>query len=193
MATLLFNPEKHEYTLDGARLPSVTQVLEEMGLTPQYPSGPYRVRGQRVHQACCLFDFGELDQYELGADLMPYVERYKRLVADLKPIYELTEQAMYHPVHCYAGTVDRVGRLFNERFVGDIKTGATGPETGLQLAGYAILVDPRDFMGIRRYKFDLSEGDGKLVKYDDHQDFDGFLGILDHWKWLQKKKNKTRA
>lgn len=187
---LTFSADKHEYLLDGVRLPHVTGILEEMGLTPRYPSGPYRVRGHRVHAASVLFDQGELDQYEIGADLVPYVERYKRLVLDLKPVYQLIEQQLYHPVLGYAGTVDRGGMLFGNTFVADIKTGGTGPETGLQLAAYAIMVDNNNYRKIDRYKFDLSGGDGRLVKYEDPQDFDAWVGILQHWKWLQNKKSR---
>ena len=188
---LILNQDTHVYTVDGVVFPGVTSVLEEMGLTPRYPAGPYRVRGHRVHQATVLFERGELDQYDIGADLMPYVERYKRLVADLKPEWSLIEEPMFHPSRCYAGTVDRYGRMLETNAVCDIKTGATGPETGLQLAAYTILIFPRGVPGsVSRYRFDLSEGDGRLVKYDDPQDFDAWLGILEHWKWLQRKKSR---
>lgn len=189
---LLFDAEKHEYSLDGARLPHVTGVLEEMGLTPRYPAGPYRVRGHRVHQATVLFDSGELDQYDIGADLMPYVQRYKILVAELNPTYQLTEEALYHPTLCYAGTVDRAGMLFSKyRFIGDIKTGETGPETGLQTAAYAMMVDPVSYRDIQRYTFSLAKGNGRLIKHEDPDDYDAWVAILTHWKWLQKKRSRS--
>lgn len=190
MPSLVFDDDKHEYLLDGVRLPHVTGILGQMGLTPRYPVGSYRIRGRRVHEACCLFDAGELDQYEIGADLVPYVERYKSLVLDLKPEYDLTEKALYHPIYCYAGTLDRAGRIFGDRFILDLKSGGTGPETGLQLAAYTLMLHPNDYKTVRRYKLDLSQSNGKLERYDDDEDFEAWLGILSHWRWLQKKKNR---
>ena len=49
---LTFDAEKHEYRLDGVRLPSVTQIIADAGLygNTSYFTDYSRDRGSFVHQ-----------------------------------------------------------------------------------------------------------------------------------------------
>jgi hypothetical protein len=78
-----FEPLTHTYTLDGVRLPSVTQVLQRAGLIDfsRIPAPillSARDRGAAVHRALHYYNEGDLDaafQYEFP-EYWPYLEAW---------------------------------------------------------------------------------------------------------------------
>lgn len=196
---LTFTEDPHEYHLDGVRLPSVTEIIAEVGgacgLSPTYPVGNYRVRGQRVHQASALYDQGVLDQYEIGASIAPYIEGWKKAMVDFPMDWEKIEYQIYDPVLCVAGTTDRFGRnKARRRVVADIKSGKTGKETGLQLAGYVLMLSRLGLLGsddpldVVRIKFELSdEGNYKAVQYSNSADFTTWEALVRLYQWKRMK------
>ena len=189
MPVLTFDEEKHAYYLDGVRLPSVTQIIDDLAIGPIYPPGDYRVRGRQVHKACELLDLGVIDQYTIGDTIMRYVESYAKMLRDIPVEWDSMEQISYHPELFYAGTHDRVGLMWGEPSILDFKTGKPGRETGLQLAGYALMKYPRDYRPVRRFKAELQPDgrQGRLVEYTDPFDFDGFVGAVNLYKWKRRK------
>lgn len=201
---LTFDEKDHCYRYGGVVVPSVTQILEDDGqLVPSYPSGPYKTRGSRVHRATELWDNGELSKYEVGSEIAPYVRSYASLVLDLTErepgkwdwMPGGIERRMAHYTG-FAGTTDRLGL---RPLVADLKSGKTGRETGVQLAGYVILAlaDPevKKHWGtvretdVERVKFELQK-DGEMAKmtfYSDPLDFDVFRGLLAKFVWKRKK------
>jgi hypothetical protein len=194
-----FDERTHTYTLDGVVLPSVTQILEGVGLVPDYPIGNYRIRGQRVHEATLHYDNGVLDNYEVGDRIMPYVDSYVKSMEKFPFTWKEAEIQLWHPYYLFAGKIDRVG-FYDDKYpcIGDFKSGRTGRETGLQLAGYALLKDNKNFLlqscghYYRRFKLELQPNGscGKLTEYKDKVDFPGFLGSLELFKWKMKGNHK---
>lgn len=195
---LTFDEPSHQYRYGGVLVPSVTQVLEDDGLIiPSYPSGPYRVRGSRVHKATHLWEDGiNLNTYDIGLDILPYILSYIRLMEDLKWEWLKVEDRMFHPLLGYAGTADRLRRI---PCIADLKTGSTNKETGLQLAGYVMLAlqDPEIQKAwgnvketeVERVKFELQK-DGakaKMTHYSDPLDFEVMRGLIAKYKWKRKK------
>lgn len=188
-ATLTFNEERHEYRLAGVSLPSVTQILTEMSVGPIYPPGPYKKRGSQVHKATQLVDVGVIGEYNLGSEIEGYVRSYERLFENYPFVWTHTEHATYDPVLMVAGTVDRVGAVWDKPCVVDFKTGKPGRETGLQLAAYTLMEFPKDYEQIVRYKVELDK-DGeppRVVRYEDAFDFEAWRGIVAFFKWRQRK------
>ena len=144
-----FREATHEYFIGGKPVPSCTQVLKEAGLidssffTPQAAE-----RGQFVHQACALWDKGELDTCALDPVLVPYLEAWQKFRKDSGVIPHTIEMPLYDYQNGFAGTIDRAWTDKNHCVVADIKSGALPPWFPLQLAGYSILIGGFYGMGI---------------------------------------------
>jgi len=182
--------DEHAYYLNGLRLPSVTQVIEDFGGGPIYPPGPYKVRGDRVHHACELFDLGEdLNDYEIGEEIWPRVNAYVSMMNDMRFEWSLIEQRMYDPHLMIAGKADRVGfTASGEPVVLDLKTGKPGREVALQTAGYTRMAFPKDYEQVKRYKAELHEdGTYRLSLYADFYDFEAWKAYVSVYKWKRRK------
>lgn len=147
--SLTFDAAEHAYHLDGRRLPSVTQILEDVGIIdysgiPGASREQYLLRGQIVH-ACTQFDDemsvegNRLADDQIDPRVAGYVEAWRRFRRDTGFTPELIEHRAANKQYGFAGTLDRTGRLRGETGVGlwDIKTGHAMPWTRLQLAAYA--------------------------------------------------------
>jgi len=185
-----FDENSHTYTLNGVILPSVTQILESVGVVPDYPIGEYRIRGKMVHKATQLYDNDVIDKYTIGDKIMPYVESYIKSINTFPFEWAHAEAMLYHETYLFAGTVDRIGTYKDHRCIVDFKSGRTSRETGLQLAGYALLVGDKT---LRRFKLELQKDGscGKLTEYKDQADFYGFLGALELHKWKMRGNQKS--
>lgn len=192
-----FDEASHSYRLAGVTLPSVTQILEYSGLSPQFPVGPYRVRGRNVHTATQAWDEGN-EILRLGAEIAPYLESYKLAIADWDFEWTGIEVRGYHETLCYAGTVDRVGirRSSGRPCVVDIKSGDTKEEeTGLQTAGYVMLIQnchdidnllpPVHQKYVERYRIRVyADGrKGHVVQYKKPGAYEAFEGLVQAYKF----------
>lgn len=160
-AAVDFDSSNHSYRLDGAPLPSVTQILGAVGLSTDWDRMPPAVRaaaeakreiGSAVHEACALCDAGSLSWGSLDDAVFGYVEAWERYVRQ-RGIVEwlLVETPLAHPVLRYAGTPDRVGRtLAGELVLVDVKCGDPDDAGGqFQTAGYALLVEQAGIATVR--------------------------------------------
>lgn len=105
-----FEPENHIYKLNGVVIPSVTNCLPYnfFGNDTEYS----RERGQLVHSCIELYNMNNLDEESLDPVLVPYLDGYKKFIAE-----NGTPKGLW-----------------------DIKSGSPQPAEELQLAGYALLV-----------------------------------------------------
>lgn len=194
-ARLDFDAISHTYRLDGKVVPGVTSVLKSAGLI-DYSMIPQDVlqaaawRGTAVHLALELLDYGKLDRSSVDATLEGYVVAYERFCLESGFVPGHIEHRVFHPIHRYAGTLDRTGMLGGSLTVLDFKTGLVVPAHGLQLAGYAnCLVMPRRF---RRIALQLN-GDGtyKVHEYplgSMSRDIDLFLAALSCYQFKSVKQ-----
>jgi hypothetical protein len=146
VSAVQFDPVEHVYTQDGVVIPSVTQILEEVGLT-DYDDIPRRVLARKseiglaAHLACELLDEDDLVRESVPASVMPYVAAYERFKAEAGFEPAMLERRMVAELNGmkYGMTPDRVG-LFRERpSVLDLKCAAQVQKCwGIQLAGYAL-------------------------------------------------------
>lgn len=142
MSNLIFDSATHTYTLDGVRLPSVTEVTRFCAYDyksdrPWLAEAAAR-RGTAVHEACALIDYGE--EPEETPEIAGYLKAYRRFLADYKPDWELIEHPMGSLDAGYAGTLDRFGILNGGHAILDIKTGQLhNASLTAQLTAYANL------------------------------------------------------
>lgn len=139
-----FEPVEHVYHYAGRRLPSVTEILKDVGLIDV--SGPWftdeaRTRGTYVHRAIELFAAGRLDESSVHESLVPYFTAFQRWLVDERIEVLGTEERVFDTTLGYAGTLDIRGmRQVAGRthlIVADVKTGAMPPSVAVQLAAYS--------------------------------------------------------
>lgn len=101
-------------------------------------------RGTELHAAAELIALG--DNPLVATEIQPYVEQFRRFLADHEPEYLLSEAPVYNLTHGYAGTLDGLIRLRGRTFVLDYKTTDKPPsarsrppypEVAMQLCAYA--------------------------------------------------------
>ncbi len=189
MQVLQFDPVGHIYTLDGVRIPSVTTVLKPLYNFDGIPAAVLNAKaalGTAVHRACELLDMDDLDEEsDAGraalAPLAGYLAGYKRFKADKRLSIVANEQRLYHPVHRYAGTIDR--RYAMEGHVWDVdlkSTVAMSPIVGVQTAAYTEMYRATGHtQPARRGALQLfPDGKYKLHEFTDPSDFAVFLSLL---------------
>lgn len=139
-----FDAAAHRYTLNGVVLPSVTGVLEDVGIIdyshlPPETRNMALTRGSNVHLATQMDDEGDLDEASCPG-LMPYVEAWraaKRHLGIERFEPEWIERRGYHPTFGYAGTLDRK----HGDMIIDLKTSEAPWWVRIQLAAYQSMVE----------------------------------------------------
>ncbi len=198
MDKLIFKAETHEYFLDGAKIPSVTQVLKDAGII-NFSNVSIEILnaaclfGIAVHKTCELYDMQNLDESSLDPNLQPYLNAWIKFRKDTKFEIKGIEKKVYSRKFRYAGTLDRVGFLFiNKYSVIDIKTGfELSPATAIQTAAYDYAY--QEMIGTRahnkRYSVLLKpDGTYKVEEYKNKNDFDIFLAALSVYNFKEANK-----
>ncbi len=189
-----FNEERHEYRVNGVIVPSVTQVLQSVGL-PDLSGVPAELLewkaglGTAVHKATELDDLNDLDEESLDPTIKPYLEAYRKFKRESGFIPTKIEERIYSKKFGYAGTFDRFG-TFLDRYTPvliDFKTGITDPLiVGPQTAAYqeAINEPTRSKGRFWRYALKLNkDATYRLIRLDNKMDFQIFLNALNLYKW----------
>lgn len=187
-----FDKEQHVYTLDGRRLPSVTEIIEPIQAgyagIPAHVLEKARARGEAVHLAVQYHNEGDLAVETLDIEIVPYFEAYLKFVADTGFKVLGTETAMYSIPFRYAGTPDLWGEIGAELWLPDIKcTAVTPPWTAIQTAAYRRLLEEYTGHKARRGALQL-RGDGtyRFTPYpaaDDARDMATFNACRLVWDW----------
>jgi hypothetical protein len=133
--------------------PSVTRILNGVGLGPDLDGAPpaaievARLRGAAVHRAIeddCLCI---LEEHRLDAEVLAYLDAYRRFCKETRHEPIRTEFPVEHPAWRYRGRPDRIGYLTTaggiRRAVLDWKCVASVDivYVGRQLAGYRLAWD----------------------------------------------------
>jgi hypothetical protein len=182
-----FNKDNHEYSVDGVVYPSVTQVINNLGLIDtQWFKPEHAARGSHIHLACQYLDEGCLDYDSLDEEYKPYIDAYKRFLNDCKPEWVGIEQKIFHPIYKYCGTYDRSGMMFGNNITLDIKTGIYHHTHALQLAGYEQTIT--DDKSSKRYSLYLSRDTTyKLIQHKERMDYKIFNNACSVYWWAKNK------
>lgn len=139
MPDLTFNPELHEYRIDGHVVPSVTQILSEAGLVDdRWYTEESQFRGRFVHLMTALDDQCELNEEMVHDEYLGYLKAWRRFKADTKCEILSIEERVCNSTYRYAGTTDRRLTWNGPLYIADIKTGAPAWWHKIQTAGYWI-------------------------------------------------------
>ena len=147
MSVLTFDQDAHVYTLDGARVPSVTAILRAAGLfdfsnIPPSILEAARRRGTACHAAIHYYNENDLAADDFAKDFpayWPYLESWDRLMASgrLEPV--LCEHRVASRARGYAGTFDWLGLFDGHAALMDYATGdSEDVAKDLQTAGYLL-------------------------------------------------------
>jgi hypothetical protein len=200
---LSFDPVLHEYRVNGDPVPSVTQLLDDAGLTPDYSQVPpsvlqhARERGIHVDACCDLLDADDLDWRSVHPEGLPFVEAWLAFREHEGFTPAGSQVPLYHPVYGYCGTADAVGTLPGGRpVIVERKTTAKMATTvALQTAGYGLdglwyappgggVLAPVPWARPVRLGVQLRrDGSYLLVPYDDPEDLAAFLGVVALGRW----------
>lgn len=179
---LQFDEEKHEYTLNGKIMPSVTEIMRFITDRKYEPVTESildiaKNKGTQVHMACEVYNktgyVGIEDEYK------GYLEAYMKWVKDngIDRTKLESEIKLYHKVLNYAGTIDMI---YDKKSIIDIKTchDIDTKTTSVQTSAYREMAKCNGYDAISDcYILWLSKnGDYKYVKLDNN--FNVFLSCL---------------
>lgn len=200
-----------KYVLDGAPLPSVTEVLDLAALT-DLSRIPFdvlefaRERGSAVHDWVELLTNhpDSVRGMEPPEFIAPYIAAWEKWRVESRFEIERAEEAVIHSVYRYAGTYDVLGRIGGVRALPDYKARyGMSPETGPQTAAY---VDALRDMGVidkgepvKRFTLLLrSDATYRFKEHTDRNDINVFRACVQvaHWKLsnrIESLEAKRRA
>lgn len=146
--SLTFNKENHEYRIDGVVIPSVTQVIEAVGLSNFGGVNNELLEraaafGDAVHAAINYKCKGTLDEDSIDPALIPYLQGWENFVEDYGYVRHETEYCGHSELYRFGFTIDQMG-VFNGKAIHmgkvlvDIKTGHPYPAHKYQMAGYVL-------------------------------------------------------
>lgn len=165
---LTFDPVLHKYHLGQVELPSVTGILDALGLISFYAKDEAAAfRGTMAHLACRYLLEKRLDWSSVGQLVMPYVVSLDRWLEASGFEPEACEVMGYSPVYLFAGTYDVRGKHPKiGRCLFDLKTGEQcALWHRLQTVGYEII----DGGHYRRGCLHLSKT-GKVARFVPHRE-----------------------
>lgn len=191
--TLTFDAATHTYRIDGAVVPSVTQLLRPMqnfdGIDPAVLEAK-RELGTFVHKACELDDEDDLDEDSLDPVILGYVQGWRKFKRETGALVLQSERQLCNRALGFAGTLDRVAELHHlnapSRWLLDIKTSAEiDAWVGVQLAGYRLLLESNgDHVDALAAVQLFPDGKYALYRFGHPDDVRCFMSLLSihHWK-----------
>ena len=190
MATeIIFDDPTHTYTVNGARFPSVTEVVGM--LRPE--SGARhdvleykRQLGKAVHKAIELMEGGTLDVGSLDPAIVPFVGAWSKFKAETEFAVLHSEMIVYSKKLRVAGTLDLTGMRGDLIELLDLKAvWEMGDETAIQTAGYSMLYE--ELTGVKVQRRGglqlLRDGSYRYHPYKDGNDRNVFLACLTVHNW----------
>jgi len=140
---ITYDDATHTYLNDGKKWPSVTQVMQCVGLS-DYSHIPEHVlryaaeRGTIVHAMTEMIDDNDLDMDSVMEELRGYADAYTKFLDDHTCYIPYSEEMVYSKKLRYCGRLDRVIRFADKRnYIVDLKcTSSQLPAHRVQLAAY---------------------------------------------------------
>jgi hypothetical protein len=190
VAALTFDADRHVYAFGGRAVPSVTRILRIANLRFDESGAVMRdgfdfvdpdllkrarIFGSHVHAATDLFDRGELDEEDLDANLLPYLNAYKLFLQETGFKVTHSEEFVYHPRYHYAGRLDKRGTWKGTTWLLDLKSGVVPRTVGLQTSAYQMACEEKPR---RRLCLQLKRNAYKLHRCDETTDWHYFLSAV---------------
>ena len=192
---LSFDEAKHEYRIDGQVVPSVTEIIAPLSDHSRVPAETLEFKrslGKAVHKAIELYEGADgLDMESLDLQALPYFEGWLKFKRESRFQAEIVERPYGSAKLRFAGTPDVIGsrtECFDELL--DVKcTYAMEPATGVQLAGYEILLEENGIKIKRRGGVQLMpDGTFRYHEFKSRNDRIVFLSCLNLFNWKRNCK-----
>lgn len=196
---LRFDRDRHEYFLDGERIPGMTTVLSDCGLTDaRWAKEEHRDRGTAVHDLCA--EIAMLDRPDSDFDwdgtcdkpiAVPYGLSFQKFLRATGFVVEpgMLEVAVHSAIYRCAGTFDMWGWQNGRRVLVDIKSGKPSPGVAIQLAGYRVMAKEScgvEIDGSYALWLDKDGGMPKVVEPKrPAEDERMFQSVMEVWWWLK--------
>jgi hypothetical protein len=195
MNILQFFDKGHIYTLEGQRLPCVSDLCRFLHReiykdAPLWQMEAAADRGTKVHAATEALD--RTGRAEIEDDYLPYLQAYALFLKEHDVQWELIEHPDYHPAHRYAGTIDRYGMADGFKTLLDIKTTykVYKPLSGASLNLYRLMLEARGKTVERLLILHLrKDGSYKLLRFD--ADDSVPMALLTLHTAMKKKRRKN--
>ncbi len=186
MSALAFDESTHSYTLRGAVLPSVTQVMRPMSLMLYESISASTLnnaadRGTRAHDA--ISNIVHYGIEESDEDTAPYIHAFNDFELAYSPAWIASEMRAYHKTLMYSGTLDLIGYIDPDDGTGvdvvDIKTTRAPHQVmlGTQVSAYAEIIKSHGVTVRSLYGLHLKP-DGKFGLYRLENRYATFLHCL---------------
>lgn len=204
-----FDEDKHEYSVDGCRVPSVSEILAPLSADRYADLNPWMLKaaaakGTAVHEACELIDYGVEPEEDPETD--GYLVAYQNFLLDHDVEWQMIEGVVWFSrfdgeTPLYAGTLDRFGKVDGVPTIVDIKTYAS-LSSDSQLAASCQTALYRDALrqmqcakdDERRAILHLrKDGTYRLVDLDKWDDERGFSSKDTAWMLYAIWNNKDKA
>ena len=182
MGEIKFNEELHEYTIDGKKIPSVTEIMKFI-TDRKYDSVSESIldvakeKGTEVHLACEVYN--KTGYAGISSEYQGYLDAYIKWVKDnnIDRTKIESEIITYNKILKYAGTVDMI---YDRNIVIDIKTCSDldVKTTAVQTSAYREALKLKGYDNLKEcYILWLGkDGNYKYVKLEDK--FNVFLSCL---------------
>lgn len=185
-----FEPAAHRYTLDGAPVPSVTQILApfyNFAHVPDETLEHKRQIGELLHLAIELDLKDNLRLDSIDPQIAGYFNGWLKFKAEKRFECYFAERPIGSKKFRYAGKLDFAGEIDGVESVIDGKTtAALHPAVALQTAGYLGACSEMGLIrsNARRYALRLKpDGTYILDQHKDRNDFAVFLSCLSLHNW----------
>ena len=186
MPALEYEDSTHTYSIEGRRVPSVTQVIDWLDPWHQTPEGiAAGARGTIAHAACHLSDAGDWNPDGMDVEWLGYVEGWQRFLRESGYIVIDSECVAYSEQLQFAGRADRVGDLNTKPTLVDIKSGGARACHKLQTAAYQAAFRTRKPLQ-RACVYLRADGSYSLVMHKDPNDIYDFLAALRCVRWRER-------
>lgn len=178
--TLRFDEEKHEYFLGKKKVPSVTSILQKVGLSKDFSGIDlfYAERGKAVHLAIQYFLEGRLDESSLDLVIHPYFEGFKKYYAENNMgITRCEVRGIFKEDFC--GTIDCI----TEKEIIDWKCSKSHDKVAeLQGEAYKWIESggERDFLPFKVVQFN---GEGGYEVFDYGNKASHWPSVMDLYRW----------
>lgn len=137
-----FDEATHTYSDEKGMLPSVTQIIEAVGLksTAFYKPGSAE-KGKTIHRILHELDLGKPINWEEAEEYIGYIEAWtevKKSLAESVGFKVFSSECIgSHTQKRYAGTADKIATFKDKQYnVWDIKTGKREKWHRLQVSAY---------------------------------------------------------
>ncbi len=185
---LEFNAEKHEYLLEGKKIPSVTEILQALHnfqFVSKDKLETAKNNGSNIHKALEYYDKNLLSEKSIN-DYQNIIKIWEDFIKHYDAKIKHIELSLYSP-RGFAGTIDRIIEVKNKNILVDIKTGKPNKIMPLQTMAYKLLCQDNNIKIYKRWCVFFQEDKYIVSEHkNDFQDEQIFTSCLNIYNFLRR-------